>query len=138
MGVEYIKKRKKELKMTTKELSERSVVPVGTLNKILAGQTADPKLTTLKAICGALDISLTALNDYEAQQESCESAADKTYSVVAHKDDAGLKEQFEKILPEDAGHKVVSVYCKLNDEGRERLLAYAEELAEIMKYKKES
>lgn len=29
MGIEYIRKRKKELNMTTKELSEKSGVPVG-------------------------------------------------------------------------------------------------------------
>ena len=44
MGIDYIKTKKKELNMTTEELSERSGVPVGTLNKILAGQTSDPNL----------------------------------------------------------------------------------------------
>ena len=43
--------------MTTEELSEKSGVPLGTLNKILAGQTIDPKFETLKAICKALDLT---------------------------------------------------------------------------------
>ena len=36
MGLEYLKARKNELNMTTEELSEKSGVPIGTLNKILA------------------------------------------------------------------------------------------------------
>lgn len=68
MGIEYIKEKKKELNITTEELSEKSGVPVGTLNKILAGQTTDPKFETVKAICKALDISLASLDDYENNQ----------------------------------------------------------------------
>lgn len=75
MGIDCIKTKKKELNMTTEELSERSGVPVGTLNKILAGQTSDPKFETVKAICKALDISLAALDDYETQQEVLTIAA---------------------------------------------------------------
>ena len=78
MGIDYIKIKKKELNMTTEELSERSGVPVGTLNKILAGQTSDPKFETVKAICKALDISLAALDDYETQQE--------VHTIAAHHD----------------------------------------------------
>lgn len=65
MGIEYIKKRKKQLNMTTEELSEKSGVPVGTLNKILAGQTIDPKFETIKSICRALNISLSDLDEFE-------------------------------------------------------------------------
>lgn len=78
MRIDYIKTKKKELNMTTEELSERSGVPVGTLNKILAGQTSDPKFETVKAICKALDISLAALDDYETQQE--------VHTIAAHHD----------------------------------------------------
>lgn len=78
MGIDYIKTKKKELNMTTEELSERSGVPVGTLNKILAGQTSDPKFETVKAICKALDISLAALDDYKTQQE--------VHTIAAHHD----------------------------------------------------
>lgn len=67
MGLEYLKQRKNELNMTTEELSERSGVPIGTLNKILAGQTTDPKFETLKSICRALDISLSDLDEYGTQ-----------------------------------------------------------------------
>ena len=77
MGIEYIKEKKKELNITTEELSEKSGVPVGTLNKILAGQTTDPKFETVKAICKALDIRLASLDDYENNQ---------IHTIAAHHD----------------------------------------------------
>lgn len=68
MGIEYIKKAKKEKGLTNEELSNRSGVPLGTVNKILSGHTPDPQFETVKAICNALDISLAALDDYENRQ----------------------------------------------------------------------
>lgn len=89
MGIEYIRKRKKELNMTTKELSEKSGVPIGTLNKILADQTSDPKFETVKAICKALNISLADLDDYETSE---------THTIAAHFDgDEFTEEQIERI-----------------------------------------
>lgn len=58
MGLEKIAEYKKKLGMTTEELSEKSGVPLGTLNKILSGATKDPKLETLKAIAHVLGLSL--------------------------------------------------------------------------------
>ena len=46
MGLDIIIEYKKRLGLTTEELSKRSGVPVGTLNKILSGATRDPKLET--------------------------------------------------------------------------------------------
>ena len=43
MGLEKIEEYKKRLGMTTAELSEKSGVPKGTLDKILSGVTRDPK-----------------------------------------------------------------------------------------------
>ena len=52
---------KKELKITTEELSRRSGVPVGTLNKILTGETSNPTIKTLEAIANALNLSVNDL-----------------------------------------------------------------------------
>ena len=46
MGLDKIALYKKTLGMTTYELSARSGVPIGTLNKILSGATIDSKLGT--------------------------------------------------------------------------------------------
>ena len=55
---EYINRRRKELGMTVDELVERSGLPKGTVSKITAGINANPKLTTIEAICRALMISV--------------------------------------------------------------------------------
>ena len=63
MGLEKIAEYKKKLGLTTEELSIKSGVPVGTLNKILSGATKDPKLETLKAIARVLGLSLNDFDD---------------------------------------------------------------------------
>ena len=63
MGLEKIAEYKKKLGITTEELSRRSGVPLGTLNKILSGATKDPKLETLKAIARVLGLSLDDFDD---------------------------------------------------------------------------
>lgn len=68
MGLEKIAEYKKKLNLTTDELSKRSGVPVGTLNKILSGATRDPKLETLKAIARVLGLTLNDFDDEEYVQ----------------------------------------------------------------------
>lgn len=58
MGLEVIEQLKRQKGITTKELSELSGVPVGTLNKLLNGETKDPKLETLIAIKNVLGCTL--------------------------------------------------------------------------------
>ena len=50
MDLEKMKKRKKELGMTNQELSERSGVPLGTVNKIFSGATKSPQYDTILAL----------------------------------------------------------------------------------------
>ena len=50
MNLEKMKKRKKELGMTNQELSERSGVPLGTVNKIFSGATKSPQYDTILAL----------------------------------------------------------------------------------------
>lgn len=85
MGLDYIKERKKELKMTTEELSSKSGVPLGTLNKILAGQTNDPKFQTLKAICKALDLKLSDLDDTEPASHAAHHEEEKWNTMTIGK-----------------------------------------------------
>ena len=63
MGLEKIVEYKKKLGLTTEELSKRSGVPIGTLNKILSGQTKDPKLETLKALARVFGCTLDDFDD---------------------------------------------------------------------------
>lgn len=55
---QYINSRRKELGMTVDELVERSGLPKGTVSKITSGINANPKLSTIEAICRALMCSV--------------------------------------------------------------------------------
>ena len=50
MLYEKLNERKKELGMTTEQLSQLSGVPVGTINKILSGETRSPRYATWQAL----------------------------------------------------------------------------------------
>lgn len=72
ININYLKARKKSLGLTTDDVAERSGIPIGTLNKIFAGQTENPKLETVKLLCEALDVSLSELEaaDEAAMQDA--------------------------------------------------------------------
>lgn len=85
MGLDRIAEYKKKLGITTEELSDRSGIPVGTLNKILSGATKDPKLETLKAIARVLGLSL---NDFDDRPDP--------HSTLSP-DEAGLLDDYQKL-----------------------------------------
>lgn len=102
MGIEYIKEIKKRQGLTNEDLSKKSGIPLGTLNKILSGHTPDPQFETVKAICKALGISLAALDDYET---------DSVQTIAAHHDDVDwTSEELKEI--EDFKKYVLSKRCK--------------------------
>lgn len=59
--IKNIKEIKKIRNLTNEELSELSGISLGTLNKLLSGDTNDPRLSTLIPLCNALDCSLDEL-----------------------------------------------------------------------------
>ena len=63
MGLEKINILKRQMGITTEELSEKSGIPTGTLNKILSGQTKDPKLETVKSIARVLGCTIDDFAD---------------------------------------------------------------------------
>jgi transcriptional regulator with XRE-family HTH domain len=109
MGLEKIAKLKKELNITTEELSKKSGVPIGTLNKILSGVTKDPKLETLKSLARVLNCTLDDFDDENVNKK--------------------LKEN-EIIL--------ISNFNKLNDLGKKEANKRIFELSQIKEYTKES
>ena len=58
---EKIKELKTKSGLTAKELSEKSGIPLGTLNKLLSGITEEPKLSVATALCEALGTTLAAV-----------------------------------------------------------------------------
>ena len=56
-----VKRIKTEKGMKNDVLAEKSGIPLGTLNKILTGQTGSPKLSTVTALADALEVSVCAI-----------------------------------------------------------------------------
>ena len=58
-----VREAKLKKNMTAGELSQRSGIPLGTLNKLLSGVIEEPKLSTAVALCRALGLSLAVIMD---------------------------------------------------------------------------
>lgn len=63
MGLEIINELRKKNGLKSEQLSTKSGVPLGTLNKILNGTTKNPKLETLKALARVLNCSIDDFDD---------------------------------------------------------------------------
>jgi len=59
--VEKIKRIKHTKKITNEDLATRSGIPLGTVNKLLSGNVAEPKLSTILSICAVLECKLSEL-----------------------------------------------------------------------------
>ena len=69
--LDNVKKIKNDKKFTNETLSEKSGISIGTLNKLLAGATEDPKLSTLIPLSEALGCSIDVM--LGRQEENSES-----------------------------------------------------------------
>ena len=67
-----IKEIKDKLKMTAAELSEKSGVPLGTLNRILSSKQKSIKSDTLKSLAAALQVSPEFLLGSEEEKTKTE------------------------------------------------------------------
>jgi transcriptional regulator with XRE-family HTH domain len=67
MGIEKIRIYMKEKGITLSELSERSGIPLGTLNKIVYGITKNPSLDNMRKIAHSLGKTLDDFVDSAAQ-----------------------------------------------------------------------
>ena len=115
ININFLKARKKSLGLTTEDVSARSGIPMGTLNKIFAGQTIDPKYDTVKLICSALDVSLGELE-----------AADEAVSIDSLFIERYGKEAFDIALK----------YNQLDESDRIRAAERIDTLLDNAKYEK--
>ena len=63
MWLDNLNRIKKSSGMTIEQISEASGVPKGTLNKLFAGQTKDPQLSTVSAVVHCMGYTLDDLPD---------------------------------------------------------------------------
>lgn len=97
MGLEKIAELKKQMGITTEELSRRSGVPLGTLNKILSGATKDPKLETLKAIARVLGCTLDEFDDTDTRTETEPTYDDLQYLIARNGKSLSTEEKMKLI-----------------------------------------
>lgn len=103
--LERLKELKSKRKLTVKDISEISGVPEPTLEKLFAGQTKDPKLSTITAVVHSLGYTLDDL-DEPKQPDSALSVSEeahiKKYRVLdAHgKDmvDTVLEKEYDRVM----------------------------------------
>ncbi len=98
---EKIKELKARRGMTTKELSEKSGIPLGTLNKLLTGIVEEPKVSVAKALANALGTTLGALS---GEASDTPSADDERKLILDYRaaDDYG-KALIRKVAEMESG-----------------------------------
>lgn len=69
MNLETLKKRKKELRLTNKDVARLSGVSLGTVNKIFSGATKAPQVDTMQAILGVLKLEEYEFYDGKMERE---------------------------------------------------------------------
>lgn len=99
MGLELINKLRQEQGLKSEELAVKAGVPIGTLNKILNGQTRNPSLDTVFALARALGCSVDDFDD----------------------EDTTKKGNSFKELPEDL-QDLISKWKELTDENKLRIM----------------
>ena len=108
--LDNVKKIKNDKKFTNETLSEKSGISIGTLNKLLAGATEDPKLSTLIPLSEALGCSIDVMLGRQEENSESNSIMDK-YNAL---DDAG-KESVRYILNKEYHRVRFSSPITVND-----------------------
>lgn len=82
---DILREKKEKMNWTTEELSNRSGVPIGTINKILSGETSSPRYDTMQALDEAFReeeaLMLREAAIYEASDEEREYTLDDYYRL---------------------------------------------------------
>lgn len=100
--LDRIKAKKKELKLTNHSLAEKTGIPIGTLNKILSGDSKDPQISAIIKISQALEVSA----DYivfglEDKQPYNIDAGIEMYNSLDQEDKAEIRGEIKQMLKAD-------------------------------------
>ena len=114
MWLESLRKMKLKSGLTTDEISKGSGIPVPTLEKLFAGATKEPKLPTIQKLVYFLGYTLEDL-----------FIDDRIH----------LKERKTELTKQELS-RLSDAMSQLSEEGREKIVEYAEDLAAGGRYKK--
>lgn len=98
-----IKELKKKKNITNAQLSEKSGVPYGTINKILAGETSEPSVNAIAKIAAAMNVSVDYIvnGKVDSSAELNLTGAEKLYIKKYKKIDERGKEIIRCIIDEE-------------------------------------
>lgn len=151
MGFEKFNEYKKEAGLTNAQLAEISGVPLSTIEKISAGQTTDPKLSTIKALAKALGKKLDDFDDiietknvfsaqeqklimdYRSLDEHGKQLVDVIISTEKERCELDRKNEEEKMESENSGNGYAWVAAKGIGPHRVKSTVSDEELIEFAK-----
>lgn len=94
--LELLKKYKKSIKMTNKELAEKTGIPLGTINKILSGETKSVKFEIIQKISDGLGYVVDINENLNYGYIRCASAVPKTYIANVEKNVKEMKNYIYK------------------------------------------
>jgi repressor LexA len=105
MGLEKINEYKKKMQLTTKELSDRSGIPISTLSKLLTGESNNPTLKNLQALANVFKCTLNDFGSPDTFGLSISSSEREQIRKIRKMDSYGRKAvnavidiEFERIL----------------------------------------
>ena len=116
MWLDRLKEMKKQSKKTSKEISECTGIPKSTTDKLFAGQTKEPFLSSVRLIVHCLGYTLDDLDDeteYYNNPQITITSTDKS---------------------DNDKQKLLHNYESLNNTGKNKLLEYSDDLVASGKY----
>lgn len=94
-----------------------------------------PKLATVRKIADALEVDISELYDNPMKQIAREVTRDHiTQTVDAI--NAAINKRIESYSPDEEREYLLSNYDSVNDEGKQKIVEYSEDIASNEKYKK--
>lgn len=109
MWLENLNRLKKNSGMTIEQIASASGVPKGTLNKLFAGQTKDPQLSTVSSVVHCMGYTLDDLSD--------DTVSGKTALTPAQS-------------------ALLASFDQLNEDGQQKAQDYIDDLVYSGRYKK--
>lgn len=121
MTVEELKQWKAESNLTSKELADYAEVPIGTLNKILNGQTKNPRYDTMRSLEQVLFQALDKKEELDPRIHITQIPTHLNYEYDMEKDEPCMVRETSTYQADEAVY-TVDDYYKLPDDGRYELI----------------
>lgn len=98
MWIDALVSFKKKSGKTLNQIADESGVPLGTLNKLFAGQTKDPKLETIRSVVYALGFTLDDLDKTSSEDDTEALSVDEVVDAFVQ---AGLVPEGKDLSDQD-------------------------------------